>query len=1068
VVVEAIRRGNTLSDAGVRPGDVLRSWERLPSPPENPEPAAGELSSPFDWDWVVYEQSMRGTLRFVGERQGQPLTWTVPPGLLQNAEVRPVLPIEQQEAYERGRALLESQAAAVAIDCWTVTPDLLQKAEVRPALPMGKLETEEHGRELLSPEAAEAIDCWRRLAEDFRRAGDWRRASWLSLRIARSLADRRILGEAEAAYQRALSEARDPRSMASVLWWMADFYQTHGHLAEADACDLAKLRLEAATWGECLEAAESLWQLGWGADRQGRPTTAVEYYQQALAIQKRLAPRSRATGKSLLFLGTLSADQGELAAAERYLRAALAMYLELAPAAPAIAVILNDLGSVYFSQGDRDLAEAFFRRALQHETETGSTSRSIAVGLANLGEIARSRGDTTTAEHLLQQSLRLSEKLVPDSLDVSQVLADLGQLALERGDLQGAEDGFQRALTIVEDLGLIVMGRAALLTDLGTVCARRGEIQRAEGYFRASLALSQRLAPESGQRAETLHLLAGVLRQKGSPAQAERELTRAVEILEGQVGHLGGSPEVKGAFRAQEGAIYRDAVRQEVELGHPQEAFRLLERFRAQTFLTLLAERDLAFSADIPPALDRERRRLTTLYDANELRLATLDPDREGAATEELRREQVHLRQQREEIAAEIRRASPRLAAMIHPQTLTAEQVRAALDPGTVMLSYSVGKEETQLFVVTPGQEIAVRTIPLGEADLRKEVLHLRQLIDQVRTRSGLNAEGLDRESRRLYRFLVQPAEPWIAAAKRIVLVPDGPLHLLPFAALIREPAPEKKTGRGGQYLIEWKPLHTTLSGTVYAELKEHRRASGATAGPLQWVGFGDPWFPPRLAEGRSQAAGETRLRSFSTRTGLHWQRLPASRREVERIAGLYPPAGRRIYLDREASEERAKALGREARIVHFATHGFVDDRSPFDSGLVLAIPEPFVEGHDNGLLQVWEIFESVRLDADLVVLSACETGLGEIRGGEGIIGLTRAFQYAGAHAVLASLWQVDDRATAELMERFYRHLRGGENKDEALRSAQLELLGSPDGPRSRRAAAPHYWASMQLYGDGQ
>ncbi|HZF10842.1 MAG TPA: hypothetical protein VFE33_18800, partial [Thermoanaerobaculia bacterium] len=85
--MEAIRRGNTLSDAGVRPGDVLRSWERLPSPPENPEPAAGELSSPFDWDWVVYEQSMRGTLRFVGERQGQPLTWTVPPGLLQNAEV---------------------------------------------------------------------------------------------------------------------------------------------------------------------------------------------------------------------------------------------------------------------------------------------------------------------------------------------------------------------------------------------------------------------------------------------------------------------------------------------------------------------------------------------------------------------------------------------------------------------------------------------------------------------------------------------------------------------------------------------------------------------------------------------------------------------------------------------------------------------------------------------------------------------------------------------------------------------------------------------------------------------
>jgi CHAT domain-containing protein len=139
-----------------------------------------------------------------------------------------------------------------------------------------------------------------------------------------------------------------------------------------------------------------------------------------------------------------------------------------------------------------------------------------------------------------------------------------------------------------------------------------------------------------------------------------------------------------------------------------------------------------------------------------------------------------------------------------------------------------------------------------------------------------------------------------------------------------------------------------------------------------------------------------------------------------------------------------------------------VDDRSPFDSGLVLAIPEQFAEGHDNGLLQVWEIFQSVRLDADLVVLSACETGLGEIRGGEGIIGLTRAFQYAGARSVLASLWRVDDKATADLMERFYRHLRAGSPKDEALRAAQLEMLARPGGS----AAAPYFWASMQLFGD--
>jgi CHAT domain-containing protein len=265
----------------------------------------------------------------------------------------------------------------------------------------------------------------------------------------------------------------------------------------------------------------------------------------------------------------------------------------------------------------------------------------------------------------------------------------------------------------------------------------------------------------------------------------------------------------------------------------------------------------------------------------------------------------------------------------------------------------------------------------------------------------------------------------------------------------------------------------------VFAELKKQRRDMGtaiaADPSSTQWVAFGDPWFPPRLVQGRPEDIGEARLRSASTRAQLEWTRLPQSRREVEEIAALFPADRRRTFVDREASEEQAKAVGKNARIVHFATHAYVDDRSPFDSGLVLSIPEEFAEGRDNGLLQVWEIFESVRLDADLVVLSACETGVGEIRGGEGIIGLTRAFQYVGARSVLASLWRVEDEATSELMQRFYRHLRSGKPKDEALRAAQLELIRSPlrvpngrGGWTERNAAAPYFWAAMQLVGDGQ
>jgi CHAT domain-containing protein len=550
--------------------------------------------------------------------------------------------------------------------------------------------------------------------------------------------------------------------------------------------------------------------------------------------------------------------------------------------------------------------------------------------------------------------------------------------------------------------------------------------------------------------------------------QAARYADLSIESLEAQINKLGGSQEAKGKFRGRNGDIYRDALRLQLEMDRQQEAFHLLERFRAQAFLTLLAERDLSFAGDLSPELDQERRRLAASYDSNQLQLAALDPEKDRKAIEALQREQVQLRRRRDEIAVEMRRTAPRLAALQNPQALTFEQVREALDPGTVMLSYSAGKEQTHLFIVTRGRELQVKTLQVGRQALEKDVDRFRQLIDQARAGSGLGAEGLDWFSRRLYDLLIEPAEPWIVAGERIVVVPDGPLHLLPFAALTR---------KDGRHLVEWKPLSMVLSGTVFAELKKQRHdaVAGAEPSSLQWVAFGDPWFPPRLAQSRPEDIGEARLRSLSTRAQLRWTRLPQSRREVEGIATLFPPDRRRTYLDREASEERAKAVGKDAQIVHFATHGFVDDRSPFDSGLVLSIPEELAEGRDNGLLQVWEIFESVRLDADLVVLSACETGIGEIRGGEGIIGLTRAFQYAGARSVLASLWRVEDEATAELMQRFYRHLRAGKAKDEALRAAQLELIQRPlrvpdgrGGWSERNAAAPYFWAALQLVGDGQ
>ena len=274
---------------------------------------------------------------------------------------------------------------------------------------------------------------------------------------------------------------------------------------------------------------------------------------------------------------------------------------------------------------------------------------------------------------------------------------------------------------------------------------------------------------------------------------------------------------------------------------------------------------------------------------------------------------------------------------------------------------------------------------------------------------------------------------------------------------------------RAPRYFIEWKPLHVVASATVYAELKKARRDTSAAPPSVVLAAFGDPTYPALPPEQADRIANPE-VRAV-VRRGYALAPLPASRTEVEGIARLY--AGRAAtYLGDQATEERAKTIGKGVRYLHFASHGLLDERFPLNSALALTIPERPSEGQANGLLQAWEIFEQMRIDADLVTLSACETGLGKELGGEGLVGLTRAFQYAGARAVLASLWSVGDDSTAELMTRFYGYLKAGKTKDEALRAAQLELIrrrrpSKETAPGTTSAVShPFHWAAFQLIGD--
>ena len=1129
VVVEELDPSSTLVAAGVESGDVVTAWQRPGGASKDLERAP--IESLFDWLQLEIEQAPRGTLQLIGERDGEAKTWQVPPGLWE-ARIRPRFPAPGEADYLAGRNLIEAgdvdagvsllagafDASPPAAPCWrswrhwqlaeawAASRDWQRAlAEYRLAEYRLAPEAAEGARQEGCPAAAAAFirdaigSCHEQArelaeaAESFDSALRLRRAeAGASLATAQSLyrlgalatrqrqLDRAqaLLQEALAIQQRLAAEslavAASLNSLGGVAWYRRQ-------LDEAESYYLKALALRRELAPGSLQHARSLNNLGVLAWSQGDLKRAEDHYRRAQEIKEQLAPDSMTVALGASNLGVLARHRGDLELARESFERALAINEKQNPGSLEVAGILNNLGIVANNRGELDLARTYYERALKIHQALAPDSLQVASSLENLGILARHQGDATLAEATHRQALAITEKLAPDSLDMTSSLNNLGLVAIDRGRLQQARDLFSRALAIDQLLAPDSLRVATVLNNLGRVAVSRGETQQAAEYIRRALEIRERLSPGSQGVADTLHDLGSLYRDTGQPQLAVDLWRRAIDALENQVGRLGGSRDVEAAYQTRHRDYYRDLIELLLELDHPEHAFAVLERSRARGLLKMLAERDLIFSTDIPQELEQARRSLAVRYDRTLHQLVGLSRAKDSERIEELLSRLRDLQRERADVIAEIRRIAPGLAALQYPQPLDLQASREALDPGTVMLSFSVGKERTFLFVVRRGRELQVANLEVGERELAEEVHTFGDLIRQVRPDSSLGSlreMDLERVARRLYRRLLEPVSAALEASERLLVVADGPLHLLPFAALIRGSEGalgSNEAAAGGRYLVQWKPVHSALSATVYAELGKARRPRRRAAeGPMvAFAFFGDPRYPSAIGDRPAATIADLRLRSSVERGLFDWRSLTYTRREVIESAALYPPALTRAYLGPEATEERAKALDSETRVLHFAVHGYFDDRSPLDSALALTIPAAPDGRRDNGLLQAWEIFESLRLDADLAVLSACATGLGQEQGGEGLIGLTRAFQYAGARTVAATLWDVHDRSTAELMIRFYRHLQAGLTKDAALRAAQIELIEGPievaDGsgePVRLDATAPYYWAGFHLFGD--
>ena len=1037
IVVDEVAPDSEIEKAGLRVGDVLRGWERLAAPPANPQPARGVLASPFDWMWLEVEQAHRGTVVLHGERGGERKAWHVAAGEWNvhfNSEprprsrTRPILSSREAALYEQGRLQIRRRKRAEGTAVWRRLAATI------------------------ASQRADPVQCWLllRVGEVWGEAGEWQ--------------------QAHEAFEEAARRARDDRT--KVFLWEArgKSFEYRGRFPDAVARFQAGLAIRRETEPDSLGVGRSLHQLASQDWVLGNLEGARKGFDQALALRSRWSPGSFLEADSLQSQGILALDHFDLEAAEHFLKRSVAIQERLNPGSFWMAYKLECLGDVYALRDDLDVATHHFERALEIRQRLVPDGESVAATLQRLGRLKLDQGKWKEGRDLFEQALTILRRVFPRQPMIGAVLNDLGDAALAAGELDRAESSYRRALLHLDDVAPGRPWAARSWSGLAEVETRRENWKGALAHYQKALTIYRRVGSGTDGEAHALAGLGRIAWRAGDLEQASSRLREAIRALEAQVGRLGGSEDVKADFRSLRRRVYFDAAAVELELGRSEQAFDIQESARAQGFLNLLAARDLSVFDGIPPELAEERRRVAHQFRRALGSLSSLSTPREQSDVEKAWRELPILRERLDSISQQIRELSPRSTGLHFPQPLRADEIARQLDPGMKVLAYQAGETATQVFVLSADGRVAALKLPgLGAAELRRELEGFHAALENPYSYSGKDQAALAL-LRRLYRSVLQPVEPLLAGADRLLILPDGPLHAVPWGALVRDlPEQDRTPGRSWQFLTEWKPFSVALSATVWAELKSSRGRS--VTDPLPIAAFGDPDLRTAGIEQEASPLAGARLAGARHR-GLDLSPLPFTRREVESIARLFPGQVA-AFLGPDATEERAKGLPREMRIVHFATHGYVDERLPMSSGLVLTPPDRMDDHTEDGFLQAWEIFERVRLKADLVVLSACDSARGKEMGGEGLLSLTRAFQFAGARSVVASLWRVSDEGSADLMERFYRHLKNGAAAADALRQAQLEMIAqSPwsrdpaGGSRGTDLSKDLVWAAFEVFGD--
>ena len=819
--------------------------------------------------------------------------------------------------------------------------------------------------------------------------------------------------------------------------------------------------------------AQTLLYLGYSYVDLSDSANATDHYNRALQLW-RTTNDIRGEGLTLTALGHLHNNRGERQKALDYYDQA-APLLRRAGDRLGEARALNGKGFIYSALGEPKRALIYYQQARQLFRDIAYKSGEVS-SLLLMARVSSSLGDAQTALVSYQELLELVRGSADERME-SHVLGDVAMVYASTGDTRKALDYCRQAHTLSRKLKDRIR-EISTLTNIAYLTEREGDKRAALTTFNEAYELSK-LIGDRPRQSLTLYHRARVSRALGNLDEARLHIEEALKLSNTLRANVSG--EMRALYFASVHQFYELHVDVLMDLYASRKDQRLLvqafetsERARARSLMESLAEARAnvreGVSADL---LAREEAVQRQIKELSQQRIALTSEEGSAAKIAEIEKQLDSLAIEFQQVQGHIRASNPRYAALVQPSPLMlAEIQRQVLDPDMLLLEYFLGTERSFAWAVTKDSikyfelpsraEIERASRRVYELLTARNVQVAGETLQQRRARVRLADDEFATASAALSKMIVGPVANELEN-KLLVVVADGALQYVPFGAL---------HGNSNEPLISKHEIVLAPSVSTLAVMRDElrgRKPASKTIAVLADAVFdkSDDRLLNNLVARKQKSNASSQhselvskaLRSFDG-LGSSISRLPYSRREAQAIMALVPESDAMMALGFRAS--RTTALSAELsqyRYIHFATHGLLNSEHPELSGILLST---FDESgrRQNGFLQLHEVY-NLKLSADLVVLSACQTALGKEIRGEGIVGLTRGFMYAGVPRVVASLWQVDDAATADLMREFYSAmLTQGKRPAEALRLAQVHMS------QQSQWSSPYYWAAFTLQGE--